>query len=64
MFEYVCIILPLRSSIWTSLVSFLYSWDKKNNPHPWLNVKHDEQLKVSIYSSFTVSHLDKVFLNS
>ncbi|PFX20025.1 NADH dehydrogenase [ubiquinone] 1 alpha subcomplex subunit 4 [Stylophora pistillata] len=22
------------------------SWDKKNNPHPWLNVKHDEQLKL------------------
>lgn len=21
-------------------------WDKKNNPHPWLNIKPDEQVKL------------------
>ncbi|XP_022799432.1 cytochrome c oxidase subunit NDUFA4-like [Stylophora pistillata] len=33
------------------------SWDKKNNPHPWLNVKHDEQLKL--YSHTDYSKLEK-----
>ncbi|XP_062519848.1 cytochrome c oxidase subunit NDUFA4-like [Corticium candelabrum] len=21
------------------------SWDKKNNPHPWLKIRHDENVK-------------------
>lgn len=33
------------------------SWDKKNNPYPWLNVKHDEQLKL--YSHTDYSKLQK-----
>ncbi|KAJ7365668.1 NADH dehydrogenase 1 alpha subcomplex subunit 4 ndufa4 [Desmophyllum pertusum] len=28
------------------------SWDKKNNPHPWLNVRHDEQLKLYSHSDY------------
>ena len=31
---------------------FLFdSWDKKNNPHPWLNIKPDEQVKVNKQNS-------------
>lgn len=33
-------------------VFFLFdSWDKKNNPHPWLNIKPDEQVKVNKQNS-------------
>ncbi|KAL9967783.1 hypothetical protein ACROYT_G026076 [Oculina patagonica] len=32
-------------------------WDKKNNPHPWLNIKQDEQVKL--YSHTDYSKLDK-----
>ncbi|KAL9967784.1 hypothetical protein ACROYT_G026077 [Oculina patagonica] len=28
-------------------------WDKKNNPHPWLNVKHNEQLKLYSHADYS-----------
>lgn len=42
-----------------TFILFFDSWDKKNNPHPWLNVKHNEQLKVSwckIKKTILVTH--------
>lgn len=28
-------------------------WDRKNNPHPWLNVKHNEQLKLYSHTDYS-----------
>ncbi|XP_064396941.1 cytochrome c oxidase subunit NDUFA4-like [Halichondria panicea] len=29
------------------------SWDRKNNQHPWLNVKHNEQTKFIKANDYT-----------
>ena len=37
-------------------VAIFFRWDHKNNPHPWLKIKPNEQVTVIIHSSLFILH--------